>query len=190
MSRRNYDEVMHPNTDKCSLRSHRTALSLAMILLAGGALTGCSTSNTNPTSDSQPTGGGPVSLINGSVPSGKLDPLQNVTTMLDTVDSQGNRLFVSRGTRMPGTRVGIHVHEYGGHTCVISGTITDFVEGQKSSTFPAGTCYYMLPNTPMTAANLGTEPAVLIDNFTLPTDAPIITILEPGWDEAVALSSG
>ncbi len=107
--------------------------------------------------------------------------------MLDTVDSQGNRLFVSRGTRMPGTRVGIHVHEYGGHTCVISGEITDFVEGQESSTFPAGTCYYMPPNTLMTAANLGTETAVLIDNFTLPIDAPVITILEPGWDEATGI---
>ena len=125
----------------------------------------------------------------GAVPPGKLDPLYDVTTMLDTIDAQGNRLFVSRGTRMPGTRVAIHVHEYGGHACVVSGTITDFVEGQKSSTFPAGTCYYMPPNTPMTAANLGTEPAVLIDNFTLPSDAPMITILEPGWDDVVAQPS-
>ncbi len=97
MSHRNYDEVMHPNTDKCSLRSHRMALSLAMMLLAGGALTGCSTSNSNPTSDSQPTGVGPVSMINGAVPPGTLDPLQNTTTMLDTVDAQGDRLFVVRG---------------------------------------------------------------------------------------------
>ncbi len=175
-----------------------------MVLLAGGALTGCSTSSTDLASDPQPADDGstaegvmtpgpvitgPVSMINGAVPQGKLDPLQNVSTMLDTVDSQGNRLFVSRGTRMPGTRVGIHVHEYGGHTCVISGEITDFVEGQESSTFPAGTCYYMPPNTLMTAANLGTETAVLIDNFTLPIDAPVITILEPGWDEAVARAS-
>jgi hypothetical protein len=40
--------------------------------------------------------------------------------------------------------------------------------------------------TPMNAANLGTEPAGLIDNFTLPSDSPMITILEPRWDEVIA----
>jgi hypothetical protein len=30
---------------------------------------------------------------------------------------------------------------------------------------------------------------VLIDNFTLPSDAPMITILEPGWDDVVAQPS-
>ncbi len=46
---------------------------------------------------------------------------------------------------------------------------------------PAGTCYHMPPNTLMTAANLGTEDAVLVDNFNLPLGAPTITIREPGW---------
>jgi hypothetical protein len=32
----------------------------------------------------------------------------------------------------------------------------------------------------------GTEPAGLIDNFTLPTDPPMITILEPGSDQVSA----
>jgi quercetin dioxygenase-like cupin family protein len=185
---------MLPTQPKPFSQLSRTFFSIAALTLVGVVLAGCGDSSSTSESDSQvsldgPVITAPVSMINGVVPPGKLDPLYDVTTMLDTIDAQGNRIFVSRGTRMPGTRVAIHVHEYGGHTCVVSGTITDFVEGKESSTFPAGTCYYMPPNTPMTAANLGSEPAVLIDNFTLPSDAPMITILEPGWDEVIAESS-
>ncbi|WP_222611822.1 cupin domain-containing protein [Shimia ponticola] len=123
----------------------------------------------------------PVNTINGHVPPGILAPLDDVRVMIDTIDADGNRLVVMQGIRRAGTRVGIHVHEYGGHTCVLSGAITDFVEGQGAMRFPAGTCYYMPPDTPMTAANLGTEDAVLIDTFILPPGSPTITILEPGY---------
>lgn len=124
-----------------------------------------------------------LTMINGEIPQGEMLPLHDVTTMLDTIQSDGNRVVVTRGIRKAGTRAAIHVHEYGGHTCVMSGVITDFVEGHENMTFPAGTCYYMPPNTPMSAANLGTEDAVLIDTFILPEGAPTITIREPGWPE-------
>ena len=124
----------------------------------------------------------PITTINGTVPEGKLQPLANTTTMIDTVQTDGNRLLVMKGTRIAGTRVGIHVHEYGGHTCVLSGEITDFVEGKPNGNYPAGTCYYMPPNTPMSAANLGKKDAVLIDTFILPVGAPPITIMEPGYN--------
>ena len=124
----------------------------------------------------------PITTINGTVPEGKLQPLANTTTMIDTVQTDGNRLLVMKGTRIAGTRVGIHVHEYGGHTCVLSGEITDFVEGKPNGNYPAGTCYYMPPNTPMSAANLGKKDAVLIDTFVLPLGAPPITIMEPGYN--------
>jgi len=121
-----------------------------------------------------------VSTINGEVPPGVVRGLQDVTVLLDTITSRGDRLLVVRGTRLAGTRVGIHVHEYGGHTCVLSGTVTDFVEGKPVSVQPAGTCYYMPADTPMSAANLGAEDAVLVDTFQLPPDAATITIVEPG----------
>lgn len=124
---------------------------------------------------------GERTTINGERPPGELARLVDVTTMLDTVNAEGERLLVVRGVRKAGTRVGIHVHQWGGHTCVLSGTITDFVEGREPSTFPAGTCYYMPPNTPMSAANLGDEDAVLIDTFVLPVDGEPIAILEPGY---------
>ncbi len=124
----------------------------------------------------------PITKINGETPPGKLQPLVNTETMLDTTQSDGMRLVVMKGTRVAGTRVAIHVHQYGGHTCVLEGTITDFVEGKPNGVYPAGTCYYMPANTPMSAANLGTEDALLIDTFVLPFDVPTITIMEPGYD--------
>ena len=121
----------------------------------------------------------PVTTVNGRVPPGIVRGLDDVAVLLDTLTSEGQRLVVTRGIRRAGTRVGIHVHQYGGHTCVLSGTITDFVEGKPDSVWPAGTCYYMPANTPMSAANLGTEDAILVDTFQLPPGAPTITIVEP-----------
>jgi quercetin dioxygenase-like cupin family protein len=119
-----------------------------------------------------------VNTINGTVPPGEVAGLVDVTTMLDTIDGNGNQIVVTKGTRKAGTRVKIHIHEHGGHTCVLTGEITDFIEGQEPKKFPAGTCYYMPPNVPMSAANLGTVDAVLIDNFIVPKGEPTITILE------------
>jgi len=123
----------------------------------------------------------PVTTINGSAPPGTVAPLVDMSTMIDTVQADGNRLVVWQGTRTVGTRAPIHVHDFGGHTCVLSGTMTDFLEGHEPMVFPAGTCYYMPPNTPMTAANLGLDDARLIDTFVLPPGAPTITVLEPNW---------
>lgn len=121
-----------------------------------------------------------VSTINGRTLPGKIAGLENVTVMLDTIDANGKQIIVTKGTRKAGTRVGIHIHEYGGHTCVLTGEITDFIEGHEPMKFPAGSCYYMPPNVPMSAANLGTEDAVLIDTFVVPPGASTITILETG----------
>lgn len=110
-----------------------------------------------------------------------MQPLVDVSVMIDTIQDDGNRLIVWAGTRKAGTRAAIHYHDYGGHTCVLSGTMTDFVEGHEPMTYPAGTCYYMPPDTPMTAANLGTEDVRLTDTFILPAEASPTNILEPGW---------
>lgn len=126
---------------------------------------------------------GSTTTINGSIPPGVMTRLSDIKTMLDTTQADGQRLLIVEGVRKPGTRAPIHVHDFGGHTCVLSGTITDFVEGMKPMTYPAGTCYYMPPDTPMTAANLGTEDVRLIDTFVAPPDAAAIVVLEPGWPD-------
>lgn len=127
----------------------------------------------------------PVTTINGAVPPGVMQPLSDVSTMIDTIQADGNRLVVWQGIRKAGTRAAIHYHDFGGHTCVLSGIVTDFTEGHEPMVFPAGTCYYMPPDIPMSAANLGDDDVRLIDTFILPPEADPTTILEPGWPATV-----
>ncbi len=150
-------------------------------LLGSSLLALCGCASSSQPSEAAPASALDVTTINGQAPPGRLLPLQDVTTMLDTTVADGNRLVVTQGTRKAGTRVAIHTHMYGGHTCVLSGVVTDFVDGREPMTWPAGTCYYMPPNTLMSVANLGTVDAQLMDTFTLPPGAPTITIREPGW---------
>lgn len=119
-----------------------------------------------------------VTRINGYELPGRVASLVDVEVMYNGEASEGTRLYVGKGTRMAGTRVGIHVHNFGGHTCVLSGAITIFMEGHAPKLFNAGTCYYMPANTYMAASNLGTRDAVLIDTFETPVGEDFITIVE------------
>jgi len=144
----------------------------------------------------EPTHFYPVTEINGQILPPEIDmkPLQNVIDLVPPgyIDSFGREVIIHRGIREAQTRVGIHIHEYGGYTLVLSGTITDYVQGRDPETHGPGDWYYMPPDTPMSAANLGTEDAELIDIFLVPPGQPSITIIEPGWpsDEADGTSDG
>ena len=144
----------------------------------------------------EPTHFYPVTEINGQIlpPEIEMKPLQNVIDLVPPgyIDSFGREVIIHRGIREAQTRVGIHIHEYGGYTLVLSGTITDYVQGRDPETHGPGDWYYMPPDTPMSAANLGTEDAELIDIFLVPPGQPSITIIEPGWpsDEADGTSDG
>lgn len=154
-----------------------SALTVGAAVLAGCSSAGGQAATSTPTPISTALD---VTTINGAaLPVGYV-AMTNEKTMLDTIDADGLRLVITEGTRPAGSRAAIHIHKYGGHTCVLSGVITDYIEGHEPMEFPAGTCYYMPPNTLMTATNLGTEDAVLIDTFTLPVGEPTITIREPG----------
>ncbi|MGV0990893.1 MAG: cupin domain-containing protein [Mycobacterium sp.] len=126
---------------------------------------------------------GSTTTINDSVPPGVPAKLVDLTVVTDTIGVDGDRLLVQQGIRIPGTRAPIHYHDYGGQTCVLSGTITDFVEGMEPMIFPAGSCYDMPSDTPMTAANLGDEDVLLVDTFVLPPNEPTIIVLEPNWPD-------
>lgn len=155
---------------------------VALLTSIEALLTGIPSATADPTTTPAP----PITTINGSRPPGELQPLVDVSVMLDTIQADGNRLIVWEGTRKAGTRAAIHYHDYGGHTCVLSGTMTDFIEGHDPMTYPAGTCYYMPPDVPMTAANLGAEDVRLTDTFILPAGAIPTNILEPGWPLSAA----
>ena len=189
-------EVPRPLRER-SRRDSRSGRPLSSILFSlfclscvAITLNGCGTSGLNDSpattsmsthSTSEPSTERNITTINGSVLPARMLPEQNVTTMLDTIDANGERLVIVTGTRKAGTRAAIHTHDFGGHTCVLSGVITDFIEGHEPMQWPAGTCYYMPPNKPMAAASLGDKDAILIDTFILPPDAEPIFILEPGY---------
>ena len=122
-----------------------------------------------------------MTTLNGERLDGELLPLQGVDIMLDTIDADGTRLLVERGVRKAGTRASIHVHQYGGLTCVVEGTITDFAEGMEPMLFPTGTCQNMPPGKLMAVANLDAKEGILTDTFILPRHAEPIFILEPGY---------
>ncbi|MDA7889164.1 cupin domain-containing protein [Pirellulales bacterium] len=132
----------------------------------------------------EPTYFYPVTTINGQTFPCEMKPLQNVIDLVPSgyIDSFGREVVIHRGIREAGTRVGIHIHEYGGYTLVLSGTITDYVEGMDPMVHGPGDWYYMPPNTPMSAANNDeSEDAELIDIFIVLPGQPEITIIEPGW---------
>jgi len=122
-----------------------------------------------------------VTTINGVGLPGKMATLVDSELMIDTIIASGERLTVEKAVRKAGTRVGIHVHKYGGWTCVLEGAMTDFAEGKPPMYFPAGTCYYMPPNTPMSTSNMGSVDAVIQDTFITPVNEPSITIIEPNY---------
>ena len=78
--------------------------------------------------------------------------------------------------------IAIHMHPFGGQSCVINGSpATVFLEGTDETTeYPAGTCYYMPPGVYMTAANLGDEDQLLVDVL---RGDPHTVVCEKGWED-------
>lgn len=47
---------------------------------------------------------GSTTTVNGHPPPGTMAPLSGIAVMLDTLQTDGNRLLVQQGVRKPGTR--------------------------------------------------------------------------------------
>lgn len=122
-----------------------------------------------------------ITTINNVSLPGTTSLLQNVNFIRNGPDGNGMHVSVAKGDRTPNTRVGIHIHEHGGYTCVVEGEIKLYVQGQKDATYLAGDCYYMPPNVFMAAYNPSTtKSAKLIDVFRFRTGDKPITYCEPG----------
>lgn len=129
---------------------------------------------------------GSTTTINGEKPPGVMEKLTDIVVLVDSVGQDGERLVVQRGIRKPGTRAPIQYHGFAGNTCVMTGTMTHFVEGADPVVYPAGACYETPMGVATTAANLGTDDVRLIDTVVLPSDAGAvgaIFVLEPGWPD-------
>ena len=128
---------------------------------------------------SQETNG--FTQINGQTLTGQLAPVVDSQILLNTVNAQGQSIKIMKGIRKAGTRVGIHVHKYGGYTLILKGEMTDYVQGLPVKKYKANSGYYMPPCTPMSASNEGPEDVELIDIFIGKPCQPYIQILEPDW---------
>lgn len=150
-----------------------TLFSITMSLASNDTNNSCSLSTL-----SQITNG--FTEINGQTPPGELATLVDSNRMISTKNVNGDCVLMVKSIRKAGTRVGIHVHKYGGYTLILKGTMTDFVQGKEIKKY-SGSGYYMPPCTPMSAGNLGDEDVELIDIFIGPPGEPFIEILEPNW---------
>ena len=97
----------------------------------------------------------------------------------------GMMLVTSRSVRERGTRSPIHVHPFGGQTCVVSGEMSLYLEGtDEVKTAGPGDCYYMPAGRRMSGVNSADSVTIMIDTFVVPAGEQVWIVVEPGMEEA------
>ena len=117
-------------------------------------------------------------LINGQPIPGKPVLAESIRVMDFTID--GKQHVINKDIRPAGTRAPVHIHPYGGSTCVMQGEMTLYMDGFDPVTKKAGECYWMPHSHRMSGVNTGTETAVMFDSFIVPIGAPTWQVVEPG----------
>lgn len=161
------------------MTSMRVTSLTAMAVAGSLALAGCSNDSDGQAVIDEANAIPLTSTINGEVPPGK-PTLVHFSNEILNVMRDGQQVRVFRDVREPGTRAPIHVHPFGGWTCVVSGEAVLYLDGSEPQTTRAGECVNMPPLIPMSNVNPGTEPAVLLDSFVTPPNAPVWRIIEVG----------
>ena len=97
----------------------------------------------------------------------------------------GMVLVTSKSIRDKGTRSPIHVHPFGGQTCVVAGEMSLYLEGtgqiQKAG---PGECYWMPAGRRMSGVNSADSITIMIDSFVVPKDSQVWIVVEPGMEDA------
>lgn len=147
------------------------ALGLA-ISTAAAAQTGLPNPNVPPASN----------LINGQpVPMKPTLALKQTESLrVENVNGSGLLLVTHLTVRAKGTRAPIHLHPYGGQTCVARGEMTLYMDGVEPARKVAGECYWMPPGVRMSGVNTGDGTAVMFDTFLVPSEMDVWQIVEPG----------
>ncbi len=125
-----------------------------------------------------------VSTINGKQLPHNATVAISSETIIDTIDESGNQIFVFKDTRAPHTRSPIHIHPYGGFTCMLEGEMTLYMEGSEPNTVTKGGCYYMPGNTLMSGVNSGDVNAVMLDAFVIPAGKEVWNVMEIGQTDS------
>jgi quercetin dioxygenase-like cupin family protein len=130
-------------------------------------------------------------LINGKVPPNTPTKTMFETRLLtiDQLDAKGNPTgwvtVTSRSVRDFGTRSPIHVHPYGGQTCVVSGEMTLYLDGDTNlKTAQSGECYWMPAGRRMSGVNSAKTPTIMIDTFVVPKGEQVWIVVEPGMEDS------
>jgi len=108
---------------------------------------------------------------------------------VDQLDAKGKPtgmvLVSSRTVRQEGTRSPIHVHPFGGQTCVISGEMTLYLEGEKVNKVAGpGECYWMPAGRRMSGVNTSKSATIMIDTFVVPKGEQVWIVVEPGMEDS------
>lgn len=131
----------------------------------------------------------PSNKINGEVP--PMKPTLAAKQDLIVKENVGNgwTLITNRTYRAKGTRAPIHIHPYGGQTCVVVGEMTLYMDGAEPARKISGDCYYMPPGRRMSGVNSGDNDAIMFDTFSVPEGEDTWQIVEPGFESMTDFST-
>ena len=127
---------------------------------------------------------------------GKTLPMKPSKSMFETrlltvpqLDAKGKPtgmvMVSSRTVREKGTRSPIHVHPYGGQTCVISGEMSLYLEGtDEVKVAGPGECYWMPAGRRMSGVNSADSATFMIDTFVVPAGEQVWIVVEPGMEDS------
>lgn len=94
-------------------------------------------------------------------------------------------IVTSRSVRDQGTRSPIHVHPHGGQTCVVSGEMSLYLDGEPTiQTAGPGDCYWMPAGRRMSGVNSADSRTIMIDTFVVPKGEQVWIVVEPGMTDA------
>jgi quercetin dioxygenase-like cupin family protein len=107
----------------------------------------------------------------------------------DVLDARGKptgwTVVTSRSVRDQGTRSPIHVHPHGGQTCVVSGEMSLYLDGEPTvQTAGPGECYWMPAGRRMSGVNSADSRTIMIDTFVVPRGEQVWIVVEPGMKDA------
>lgn len=108
---------------------------------------------------------------------------------IDQLDARGKPTgwvtVTSRSVRDRGTRSPIHVHPFGGQTCVVSGEMSLYLDGEPNVQVAGpGDCYWMPAGRRMSGVNSADTPTIMIDTFVVPKGEQVWIVVEPGMEGA------
>lgn len=108
---------------------------------------------------------------------------------IDQLDASGKPTgwvtVTSRSVRDRGTRSPIHVHPFGGQTCVVSGEMSLYLDGEPTVQVAGpGDCYWMPAGRRMSGVNSADTPTIMIDTFVVPKGEQVWIVVEPGMEGA------